>query len=124
MAGAQGPSNSRNAHLGLHIELDQLKYEATEYFTLTTTYISGCLSFLFGAVDADLSKMLLDFHDKTDSHKHYKMVHMQELVDVDIFLDARKVVEALRNRDCSEALMWCTENKSKLKKSKVLQVPS
>lgn len=40
-------------------------------------------------------------------------------MDIDIFLDARKVVEALRNRDCSEALAWCAENKSKLKKSKV-----
>lgn len=69
-------------------------------------------------------QMLMVCHDKLDSHKHYKMVHVQELVDVDIFLDARKVVEALRNRDCSEALMWCTENKSKLKKSKVVQVLS
>ena len=40
---------------GLHIELDYLKYEATTYFILATAYISGCLSFLFGAVVADFS---------------------------------------------------------------------
>ncbi|XP_024364676.1 protein MAEA homolog [Physcomitrium patens] len=44
--------------------------------------------------------------------------NIQELVDADIFLEARKVIEALRNRDCTEALAWCSENKSKLKKSK------
>lgn len=43
---------------------------------------------------------------------------IQELVDIDIFFDAKKVVQSLRNRDCSEALAWCTENKSKLKKGK------
>ena len=44
---------------------------------------------------------------------------LQELVDIDIFLEARKVIEALRNKDCTEALAWCSENKSRLKKSKV-----
>lgn len=43
---------------------------------------------------------------------------IQELVDIYIFLDAKKVVQSLRNRDCTEALTWCTENKSKLKKAK------
>lgn len=47
-----------------------------------------------------------------------EMKNIQELVDVDIFFEARKVIEALRNRDCTEALTWCSENKSKLKKSK------
>ncbi len=47
-------------------------------------------------------------------------LRLQELVDIDIFVDARKVVDALLNKDCSEALAWCAENKSKLKKSKVL----
>ncbi|KAG0622789.1 hypothetical protein M758_3G123400 [Ceratodon purpureus] len=43
---------------------------------------------------------------------------IQELVDSDIYLDARRVMEALQNRNCSEALSWCSENKSKLKKAK------
>jgi macrophage erythroblast attacher len=41
-------------------------------------------------------------------------------VDIDIFVDARKVVDALLKKDCSEALAWCAENKSKLKKGKVV----
>ncbi|KAG6553161.1 hypothetical protein Mapa_005220 [Marchantia paleacea] len=44
--------------------------------------------------------------------------NIQDLADIDIFLDARKVFEALENRDCTEALAWCAENKSKLKKAK------
>ncbi|CAM6095227.1 unnamed protein product [Calypogeia fissa] len=44
--------------------------------------------------------------------------NIQDLADIEIFLDARKVVEALRNRDCSDALAWCADNKSKLKKAK------
>ncbi|OAE26085.1 hypothetical protein AXG93_1480s1090 [Marchantia polymorpha subsp. ruderalis] len=43
---------------------------------------------------------------------------LTDLADIDIFLDARKVFEALENRDCTEALAWCAENKSKLKKAK------
>jgi macrophage erythroblast attacher len=45
---------------------------------------------------------------------------LQDLVDIDIFVDARKVVDALLKKDCSEALAWCAENKSKLKKGKVV----
>ncbi|KAJ7560147.1 hypothetical protein O6H91_04G116000 [Diphasiastrum complanatum] len=44
--------------------------------------------------------------------------HIQELADIDIFLDARKVIDALRGRDCSEALQWIAENKSKFRKNK------
>lgn len=43
---------------------------------------------------------------------------IQELVDIDIFSDAKRVIQSLQNRDCSEALAWCMENKSRLKKSK------
>ncbi|XP_002968172.2 protein MAEA homolog [Selaginella moellendorffii] len=44
--------------------------------------------------------------------------NIQELCDADIFVDAHRVIESLRKKDCSEALAWCTENKSKLKKYK------
>jgi hypothetical protein len=47
-----------------------------------------------------------------------EMKGIQELVDIDIFFEARKVIEALRNQDCTEALTWCSENKTRLKKSK------
>ncbi|KAJ7537745.1 hypothetical protein O6H91_11G020300 [Diphasiastrum complanatum] len=44
--------------------------------------------------------------------------NIKELADIDIFFDARKVIDALHSRDCSEALQWCSENKTKLKKNK------
>lgn len=49
---------------------------------------------------------------------------LQDLVDTDIFLDAKKVIQSLRNKDCSEALAWCAENRSKLKKAKVQALAS
>jgi len=42
--------------------------------------------------------------------------NIEELVDLDIFLNAKKVIEGLQHSECKEALKWCTENKSKLKK--------
>lgn len=44
---------------------------------------------------------------------------MQDLVDIDVFQEARKVIDALQNREVAPALAWCADNKSRLKKSKV-----
>lgn len=43
----------------------------------------------------------------------------QDLVDIDVFQEAKKVIEALQNKEVGPALAWCAENKSRLKKSKV-----
>jgi hypothetical protein len=45
----------------------------------------------------------------------------QELVDIDIFMAAKKVVESLSHGDCKEALKWCNDNRSKLKKINVIK---
>jgi macrophage erythroblast attacher len=42
--------------------------------------------------------------------------NITELVDIDIFLAAKKVVDTLSKGDCKEALKWCVDNRSKLKK--------
>ena len=42
--------------------------------------------------------------------------HLHELVDIDLFVSARKVEESLQKGSCTECLQWCSENKSKLKK--------
>ncbi|KAF6146823.1 hypothetical protein GIB67_018476 [Kingdonia uniflora] len=42
----------------------------------------------------------------------------QDLVDIDVFHEAKKVIAALHNKEVALALAWCAENKSKLKKSK------
>ncbi|CAJ2631102.1 unnamed protein product [Trifolium pratense] len=43
---------------------------------------------------------------------------LQDLVDIDVFQEAKKVIDALQNKDAAPALAWCAENKSRLKKSK------
>ena len=49
----------------------------------------------------------------------YPFLAPQHLVDIRVFVDARKVEEALARHDCSEALAWCAENRSKLRKIQV-----
>ncbi|XP_022747135.1 macrophage erythroblast attacher-like [Durio zibethinus] len=44
--------------------------------------------------------------------------NIQDLVDIDVFQEAKKVIDALRNQDAGSALAWCIDNKSRLKKSK------
>lgn len=40
-------------------------------------------------------------------------------MDIDVFYEARRVIEALQNKEVTPALAWCADNKSRLKKSKV-----
>ncbi|XVF23750.1 hypothetical protein REPUB_Repub13aG0066000 [Reevesia pubescens] len=44
--------------------------------------------------------------------------NIQDLVDIDVFQEAKKVIDALRNHEVGPALAWCVDNKSRLKKSK------
>eukprot|EP00899_Mesostigma_viride_P016256 jgi/Mesvir1/24631/Mv21940-RA.1 len=50
--------------------------------------------------------------------KYAEGAGIKELVDLDLFLSACKVVDALRRCDASEALAWCADNRSRLKKLK------
>ena len=40
---------------------------------------------------------------------------LQEFVELHIFAGAQKVVADLRNHDCTAALSWCDENRSRVK---------
>ncbi|XP_043700596.1 protein MAEA homolog [Telopea speciosissima] len=44
--------------------------------------------------------------------------NIQDLVDIDVFQEAKKIIDALQNTEVAPALAWCAENKSRLKKSK------
>ncbi|XP_043693768.1 protein MAEA homolog isoform X2 [Telopea speciosissima] len=44
--------------------------------------------------------------------------NIQDLVDIDVFQEAKKVIDALQNKEVAPALAWCAENRSRLKKSK------
>ncbi|KAI3641934.1 hypothetical protein MIR68_000044 [Amoeboaphelidium protococcarum] len=62
-------------------------------------------------VDYLLRKGYFDAADALTNH-----YQVQEYVDVELFASTRKIEESLRNRSCTEALQWCVENKSHLKK--------
>jgi hypothetical protein len=53
------------------------------------------------------------------SESNHPAVGTQDLVDIDVFLDATRVIDSLQNKEIAPALAWCAENKSRLKKSKV-----
>ncbi|KAG8380715.1 hypothetical protein BUALT_Bualt06G0044800 [Buddleja alternifolia] len=44
--------------------------------------------------------------------------NIQDLVDIDVFYEAKIVIDALQKKEVAPALAWCADNKSKLKKSK------
>ncbi|THH11950.1 hypothetical protein EW145_g357 [Phellinidium pouzarii] len=44
--------------------------------------------------------------------------HIEELVDIELFSDIRRIESALRQHSCTEALAWCSENKAALRKTK------
>eukprot|EP00128_Syssomonas_multiformis_P004293 Colp12_sorted_trinity150504_noHs@31230 len=43
---------------------------------------------------------------------------IEDLVDVDLFIASRKIEDALKSRNRAEALAWCAENRSRLRKLK------
>ena len=47
------------------------------------------------------------------------LVLEQRLVDIDLFMDIRRIEDALARHSCTEALAWCSENKAALRKTKV-----
>lgn len=57
--------------------------------------------------------------DPTEIFIHLWFSVHQDLVDIDVFQEAKKVIDALQNKDVAPALAWCADNKSRLKKSKV-----
>jgi len=44
--------------------------------------------------------------------------NVTDLVDIEVFISSKKVIEGLTRCDCTEALQWCADNRSKLKKIK------
>ncbi|KAG6524834.1 protein MAEA homolog [Zingiber officinale] len=72
--------------------------------------------------DARLNRILVDYLLRMsyyDSAKNLaETADIQELADIDVFFEAKRVIESLRNKDLAPALVWCAENKPRLKKSK------
>ncbi|GAB4836511.1 hypothetical protein Ancab_001423 [Ancistrocladus abbreviatus] len=69
-----------------------------------------------------LKRILVDYMLRLSYYesatKLAEVTNIQDLVDIDVFHEAKKVIEALHNKEVAPALAWCSENKSRLKKSK------
>ncbi|KAI9118698.1 hypothetical protein K1719_010143 [Acacia pycnantha] len=72
--------------------------------------------------DTRLKRILVDYMLRMSYYdtaaKLAECNNLQDLVDIDVFQEARKVIDALQNKDVGPALAWCADNKSRLKKSK------
>nr|KJB76494.1 hypothetical protein B456_012G092000 [Gossypium raimondii] len=69
-----------------------------------------------------LKRVLVDYMSRMSYYdsamKLAESSNIQELVDIDVFQEAKKVIDGLRNQEVGPALAWCADNKSRLKKSK------
>ncbi|KAL6897780.1 hypothetical protein ACP4OV_006739 [Aristida adscensionis] len=72
--------------------------------------------------DMKLKRILVDYMLRMSYYdsatKLAEISGIQDLVDIDVFLDAKRVIDSLQNKEIAPALAWCAENKSRLKKSK------
>ncbi|KZT69970.1 hypothetical protein DAEQUDRAFT_709310 [Daedalea quercina L-15889] len=72
--------------------------------------------------DTRLDRWLVDWSLRNGKEKTAKMIAddrgVERLVDIDLFSDIRRIEDALKQRSCTEALAWCSENKSALRKAK------
>ncbi|KAH9836322.1 CTLH/CRA C-terminal to lish motif domain-containing protein [Rhodofomes roseus] len=72
--------------------------------------------------DTRLDRWLVDWSLRNGKEKTAKMIAddrgVERLVDIDLFSDIRRIEDALKQRSCAEALVWCSENKSALRKVK------
>ncbi|KAJ7792959.1 hypothetical protein B0H14DRAFT_3094099 [Mycena olivaceomarginata] len=69
-----------------------------------------------------LDRWLVDWALRNGKEKTARMIakekHIETLVDIDLFSDIKRIEGALSRHSCSEALAWCSENKTALRKQK------
>ncbi|KAG5643634.1 hypothetical protein DXG03_000560 [Asterophora parasitica] len=72
--------------------------------------------------DTRLDRWLVDWCLRSGmemtARKVAKEKNIETLVDIDLFMDIRRIEKALSEHSCSEALVWCSENKVALRKIK------
>ncbi|KAF8814791.1 hypothetical protein BYT27DRAFT_7205762 [Phlegmacium glaucopus] len=72
--------------------------------------------------DVRLDRWLVDWCLRTGKDKSAKQIAKEKgietLVDIELFSDIRRIEDALARHSCTEALTWCSENKSALRKIK------
>jgi macrophage erythroblast attacher len=67
-----------------------------------------------------LNHLLVDYLSRQGYHDSAQFLSKDvvDLVDLDLFVQAKSITTCLLNHSCQEALAWCGENKSSLKKLK------
>ncbi|KZT25715.1 hypothetical protein NEOLEDRAFT_1064715 [Neolentinus lepideus HHB14362 ss-1] len=72
--------------------------------------------------DTRLDRWLVDWCLRKGKERTARSIadekNIQRLVDIDLFSDIHRIEAALEGHSCSEALAWCSENKSALRKAK------
>ncbi|KAL0959940.1 hypothetical protein HGRIS_011603 [Hohenbuehelia grisea] len=72
--------------------------------------------------DTRLDRWLVDWALRSKKEKTARQIakgrNIETLVDVDLFTEIRRIEDALAQHSCSEALAWCSENKTALRKIK------
>ena len=69
-----------------------------------------------------VNRIIIDYMLRRGHHKTAEALaqryDIRELVDIEIFVSTQSVIQALLQRNCSEALSWCKENQLRLKRLK------
>ncbi|EGN92895.1 hypothetical protein SERLA73DRAFT_190495 [Serpula lacrymans var. lacrymans S7.3] len=72
--------------------------------------------------DTRLDRWLVDWALRSGKEKTARKLaeekSIETLVDIDLFADIHRIEEALSRHSCTEALSWCSENKTALRKIK------
>ncbi|KAG5351374.1 hypothetical protein C0989_006808 [Termitomyces sp. Mn162] len=72
--------------------------------------------------DTRLDRWLVDWCLRSGMEKTARRIardkNIETLVDIDLFMDIRRIEDALLKHSCMEALAWCNENKVALRKIK------
>uniref|UniRef100_A0A804PXI9 Macrophage erythroblast attacher n=1 Tax=Zea mays TaxID=4577 RepID=A0A804PXI9_MAIZE len=105
----------RLEHQLVRVPLESLRATVRSNHRLAEKEIAAVLSSA-SAAPAESSAAAVDHLTSLVSRLHG--LKRKDLVDIDVFLDAKRVIDSLQNNEVSPALAWCAENKSRLKKSK------
>ncbi|KAH7907290.1 CTLH/CRA C-terminal to lish motif domain-containing protein [Hygrophoropsis aurantiaca] len=72
--------------------------------------------------DTRLDRWLVDWALRSGREKTARKLAQEKdietLVDIELFADIRRIEDALSRHSCTEALVWCSENKTALRKMK------
>ncbi|KAJ1569429.1 GID complex subunit containing RING finger motif [Nowakowskiella sp. JEL0078] len=113
-------------------KLDETKYDEALYTKRTKQRIEHLLQLTnINSVDAEeyknwsklrLDRILVEYILRNGCNESAEKLAndagIQELVDIELFAQARKIEDGLRRKSCAECLAWCGDNRSSLRKMK------